>query len=142
MVEMKKCGFIKNKVVEHIMKANVEKATLISHINVTHGIDDSNEIGHAWMVRSQQHSNMTYKVPLPFTRYACCTCEWKFVEICVNIKLSLFLHVLISLKKISFNIVEHGMDMIVEVLPPCLWTLPIYPFMIMNLMMKRLMKIF
>ncbi len=74
--EMKKRRFIRNKVVEHIMKTSVEKATLIPHTNVTHGIDDSNEIGHAWMVRSQQHPNMTYKVPLPFTKYACCTCEW------------------------------------------------------------------
>jgi hypothetical protein len=29
MAKMKKCGFIKNKVVESIMKTNVEKATLI-----------------------------------------------------------------------------------------------------------------
>jgi hypothetical protein len=50
MIEMKKHGFIKNKVVEHIVKVNVEKATLIFHTNVTHGIDDSNETGHAWMV--------------------------------------------------------------------------------------------
>jgi hypothetical protein len=35
---------------EHIMKANVEKATLILHTNVTHGIDESNKNGHAWMV--------------------------------------------------------------------------------------------
>jgi hypothetical protein len=41
------------------------------------------------------------------------------VEIRANIKL-LFLDVPISLKKISFNIAGHGMDMIVEVLPPCL----------------------
>jgi len=50
MAEMKKCSFIKNKVVEHIMKTNVEKATLNPHTNVTHGIDDLKEIGHAWMV--------------------------------------------------------------------------------------------
>ncbi len=50
MVEMKKHGFIKNKVVEHIVKMSVEKATLILHTNVTHGIDDLNAIGHAWMV--------------------------------------------------------------------------------------------
>jgi hypothetical protein len=48
--EMKKRRFIRNKVVERIMKTNVEKATLIPHTNVTHGINDSNEIGHAWMV--------------------------------------------------------------------------------------------
>ncbi len=73
---MKKHGFIRNKVMECIVKTTVEKATLIPHTNVTHGIDDSNETGHAWMVQSQQHPNMTYKVPLPFTKYACCTCEW------------------------------------------------------------------
>jgi hypothetical protein len=50
IAEMKKCRFIKNKVVERIMKTSVEKATLIPHTNVTHGIDYSNEIGHAWMV--------------------------------------------------------------------------------------------
>jgi hypothetical protein len=49
---------------------------LISHTDVTHGIDDLNKIGHAWMVWSQQHPNMTYKVPFPFIKYACCTCEW------------------------------------------------------------------
>jgi hypothetical protein len=74
--KMKKRKFIRNKVVERIVKTSVEKATLILHTNVTHGIDDSNETGHAWMVRSQQHPNMTYKIPLPFTKYACCTCEW------------------------------------------------------------------
>ncbi len=58
------------------MKTSVEKATLIPHTNVTHGIDDLNETSHAWMVRSQQHWNMAYKVPLPFTKYVCCTCEW------------------------------------------------------------------
>jgi hypothetical protein len=49
-VEMKKRGFIKNKVVEHIVKTSVEKATLIPHTNVTHEIDDLSEIGHPWMV--------------------------------------------------------------------------------------------
>jgi hypothetical protein len=72
----KKHMFIRNKVVECIVKISVEKATLIPHTNVTHGIDDVNENDHAWMVQSQQHPNMTYKVPLPFIKYACCTCEW------------------------------------------------------------------
>jgi hypothetical protein len=48
--EMKKCGFIRNKVMKHIVKTSVEKATLILHTNVTHEIYDSNETGHAWMV--------------------------------------------------------------------------------------------
>ncbi len=50
---MKKREFIKNKVVEHIVKMNVEKATLIPLTNVTHGIDDLNETNHAWMVQNQ-----------------------------------------------------------------------------------------
>jgi hypothetical protein len=59
------------------------------------------------------------------------------METCANIKLLLFLHVPISLKKLSFNIVERGMDLIVEVLPPCVWTLLIHTFMTPNLMMKK-----
>jgi hypothetical protein len=73
---MKKRMFIKNKVVECIVKANVEKATLIPYTHVTHGMDDFNKIGHAWMVQSQECPNVTYKVLLPFTKYACCTFEW------------------------------------------------------------------
>jgi hypothetical protein len=97
--EMKKHGFIRNKVVERIVKTNVEKATLIPHTNVTHGIDDSNENGHAWMVRSQQHSNMTYKIPLPFTNCACCTCEWALRGNLCKHQVAIFLHVPISQKK-------------------------------------------
>jgi hypothetical protein len=52
IVEMKKHKSIKNKVVEHIMKTNVEKVTLIPYTNVTHGIDDLNKTSNAWMVRS------------------------------------------------------------------------------------------
>jgi len=76
MVEMKKCEFIKNKVVEHIVKASVEKAKLIPNTHVTHGIDDSNKTNHEWIVQSQQHLNIRYKVSLPFTKYDCCTFEW------------------------------------------------------------------
>jgi len=74
--KMKKHKFIKNKVVERIVKMSVEKATLIPHTNVTHGIDDLNKTSHAWIVRSQQHPNMAYKVPFPITKYAYYTCEW------------------------------------------------------------------
>jgi hypothetical protein len=57
--KMKKCGSKKNKVVKHIVKVSIKKATLILHTHVTHGIDDLNKISHAWMVQSQQHPNMT-----------------------------------------------------------------------------------
>jgi hypothetical protein len=49
ITKMKKHGFIKNKVMECIVKMSVEKATLIPHTNVTHGINDSNELAmHGW----------------------------------------------------------------------------------------------
>jgi hypothetical protein len=76
MIEMKKCKFIKNKVVEHIVKMNIEKATLLFHTHVTHGIDDLNKTGHTWKVQNQQHQNMTYKVTFLFTKYVCSRCEW------------------------------------------------------------------
>jgi hypothetical protein len=50
IAEMKKRKFIKKKVMEHIVKTNIEKATFIPHTNVTHGIDDLNENNHAWMI--------------------------------------------------------------------------------------------
>ncbi len=40
------------------------------------------------------------------------------METYANIKLPFFLHVSISLKNISFNIVGHGMDLVMEVLLP------------------------
>jgi hypothetical protein len=45
------------------------------------------------------------------------------METCLSTKLLFFFGVLISPRKILFNIVGHGMDPIVEVLPPCLQTL-------------------
>jgi hypothetical protein len=80
---------------------------LIPHTNVTHGIDDSNETGHAWMVWSQQHPNMTYKVHFLSPSMLVAHVNGCCVETCVNIKLPFFLHVFISLRKISFNIVGH-----------------------------------
>jgi hypothetical protein len=35
---------------------------------------------HEWYKTNNLHLNMTYKVPLPFTKYARCTCEWAFCE--------------------------------------------------------------
>jgi hypothetical protein len=49
MVKMKKHRFIKNKVMEHIVKVNIENATLILHTHITHGIGDSNKPAmHGW----------------------------------------------------------------------------------------------
>ncbi len=34
---------------------------------------------------------MTYKVPLPFTKYACCTCEWVLCENLCKHQVAIFL---------------------------------------------------
>ncbi len=103
-IEMKKNRFIRNKIVERIVKTNAEKATLIPHTNVTHGIDDLNETSNAWMVRNQQHPNMTYKVPLPFTKYVCCTCEWALHGNLCKHQVAIFLTCIILIKK---NIIQY-----------------------------------
>ncbi len=102
--KMKKRGFIRNKVIERIVKTSVEKATLIPHTNVTHGIDDSNETRHAWMVRSQQQLNMTYKIPLPFTKYVCCTYEWALRGNLCKHQVAIFL---ICIDLIKENIIQY-----------------------------------
>ncbi len=140
-IKMKKHRIIKNKVMEHIVKTNIEKATLILHTHVTHGIDDSNKTNPAWMVQSQQHPNMTYKVAFPFTKYVCYICEWVLRGNLCKHQVVVLLTCLIPLKKKSFNSVGHVMDLIVKVLLSCLQTLPICTFMTMNFMMKRPMKI-
>ncbi len=124
---------------ERIVKMNIEKATLIPHTNVTHGIGDSNETGHAWTVQSQQHPNMTYKVPLPFTKYACYTCEWALRGNLCKHQVAIFLTCTDFIKE---NIIQYygtwyGSNRGGFVV----WTLPICTFMTMNLMMKRPMKI-
>jgi hypothetical protein len=53
MVKMRKHKFLKNKVVECIVKANVENVALISYTHVTHGPNTLNEIGCTWMEQNQ-----------------------------------------------------------------------------------------
>jgi hypothetical protein len=72
-LEMKKKGFIKNKVMEAIITRNVEKATFIPF---THVHQPTLESDGAWGVWSQCLPNGTYMVKFPFTEIFCCTCEW------------------------------------------------------------------
>jgi hypothetical protein len=106
MAKMKKLRFIKYKVMEHIVKLSIEKATLILHTHVTHGINDSNETSHAWMVWSQHHLNITYKVPLLFTKYVCCTYEWALCGNLCKHQIVVFLTCIDLIKKIIIQYCE------------------------------------
>ncbi len=100
-LEMKKKGFIKNKVMEAIITWNVEKATLIP---LTHVYQPTLKSDGAWGVWSQCLPNVIYVVKFPFTEIFCCTCEWALRgNICKHQIAQTFL------KRISFIIVEHGM---------------------------------
>jgi len=57
--EMKKNGFIKNKVVKHIMKKNVEKATIL--IPLMHVSQLSFETYGYWIIRNQHLANLATK---------------------------------------------------------------------------------
>jgi hypothetical protein len=72
-LEMKKKGFIKNKVMEAIITQSVEKAALIP---LTHVYQPTLKNDGAWGVRSQHLLNVIYVVKFPFTEIFCCTCEW------------------------------------------------------------------
>jgi hypothetical protein len=72
-LEMKKRGFIKNKVVEAIVTWNVEKATLFA---LTHVYQLTLESDGAWGILSQRLPNVTYVMKFPFTKIFCCTYMW------------------------------------------------------------------
>jgi len=70
--EMKKHGFINDKVLEHITKASVEKALLILNGNVKWLSMESRGV---WIVMNQGTPNHMYEAQHPFKEYVNCTCE-------------------------------------------------------------------
>jgi len=71
-LEMRKKGFIKNKVMEAIITQSVEKVALIP---LTHVHQPTFENDGAWGVRSQHLPNVIYVMKFPFIEIFCCTCE-------------------------------------------------------------------
>jgi hypothetical protein len=71
-LEMKKKGFITNKVMEAIITQSLEKATLIP---LTHVYQPTFESDGTWGVWSQHLPNVIYAVKFPFTEIFCCTFE-------------------------------------------------------------------
>jgi hypothetical protein len=72
-LEMKKKGFIKNKVMEAIITQSVEN---VAFIPLTHVYQPTLESDGAWGIQSQCLPNVIYMVKFPFTEIFCCTCEW------------------------------------------------------------------
>jgi hypothetical protein len=59
--------------VEHIVNTSVDKVALIP---LTHVTQPSFESDGYWIVKSQHHVNVAYKMKYSFIEYAGCTCEW------------------------------------------------------------------
>jgi hypothetical protein len=74
-LEMKKKGFIKNKVMDTIITQSVEKVALIP---LTHVYQPTFENDGVWGVWSECLPNVIYVVKFSFTKIFCCTCEWAF----------------------------------------------------------------
>ncbi len=72
-LEMKKQGFIKNKVMEAIITWSVEKATFIPF---THVYQRTFKSDGAWGIRNQRLPNVIHSVKFPFTEIFWGTCEW------------------------------------------------------------------
>ncbi len=122
-LEMKKKGFIKNKVMEAITTRSVEKAALLHSPMCTNQPLRVMELG-------------AYKAnafPMLFTwwnshspKYFVAPVNGHCEGTCVNTKLWSFSHAQTFFKRISFITVEHGMDHIVEGWITCLWTHDIF----------------
>jgi hypothetical protein len=72
-LEMKKKGFIKNKVIEAIITRSVEKTAFIP---LTHVYQPTFGSDGTWGVRNEHLPNVIYAMKFPFTEIFCCTCEW------------------------------------------------------------------
>jgi hypothetical protein len=65
----------------------MERTLMIPHTHVVqHTFEGENGID-VWMVQSQQHPSVIYEVWAPFTKYACCACEWALHVISLSTKL-------------------------------------------------------
>jgi hypothetical protein len=65
---------------ECIIKVSIEKVPLIPPTHVFQPTFEGDEDGGISTVKSQQHSNVIYKVYSLFIKHAICTCEWAICE--------------------------------------------------------------
>ncbi len=108
---------------EAIIAQNVEKAALIP---LTHVYQPTLENDGAWGVQNQLLPNATCVVKFPLTKYFVAHMNGHCKGTCVNTKLWSFSHAQTFFKRISFNIVKHGMDHIMKGSITCLQTQNIF----------------
>ncbi len=75
-VEMKRRGFIKNKVMTWLVVKSVDKTSQIPHTNVISLTFEGDDGDDVWQVWSQHHPSVTYKIHALFIEYASCIYEW------------------------------------------------------------------
>ncbi len=73
---MKRQGFIKNKVMARLVVVSVDKTNQIPHTNVISPTFEGDDGDDVWLVWSQHHLSITYKIYAPFIEYASCSCKW------------------------------------------------------------------
>jgi hypothetical protein len=71
---------------ERIVKANIKEVELIPPTHVLQPTFEGDEDDGIWMVWSQQHSNVVYKLQSPSLNMHLAHVHGQFVGICANIK--------------------------------------------------------
>ncbi len=89
-----------------------------------------------WGVQNQHFPNIIYAVKFRFTKISCCTCECELRRNMCKHKIVVISHTQTLFMNISFIIVEHGIDHIVEHWVTCLWTHDIFQMIWNPTMMK------
>jgi hypothetical protein len=139
--EMKRQGFIKNKIMAWLVVASVDKANRIPHTNVISPTFEGDDGDDFWRVWSQHHPNVTYKIHAPFIEYASCICEWALQGNFASSKLLFYWHLPTLQHIISLSIVTHIMELTMVVWNACLLTRHTYNRMMVCLTMRIATKI-
>jgi len=74
--EMKRQGFIKNKVIMWLVMASVKKVSWNPHTDVLPPTFEGDDGDDLWRPQSQEHPIVAHKICAPFTKYTSCTYKW------------------------------------------------------------------
>ncbi len=119
--EMKRQGFIKNKVMAWLVVASVDKVSWIPHINVISPTFEGDDGDGVWWVRRQHHLGVTYKICAPFIKYANCNYGWALRNNFCKHQIVVILMCTNLITK-NLNIAAHIMELAMVVWNACLLT--------------------